>query len=157
MNVADENISFKQCQQLRTWGIPIRQIGVEIARKGIQDTDVIPLLLDLARPTLFTHDVGFWRASLCHQRYCLVFLAVERDVAAVFIRRLLRHPQFDTQAKRMGTIIRVSYEGLSVWQIHVEQEIHHSWTDLDGRPYPAVVREEESLYVTDFVDGANED
>ncbi len=49
------------------------------------------------------------------------------DEVASFARRLLRHPEFDTQAKRMGKIIRVSSKGLWVWRLHAEHEAQLDW------------------------------
>jgi hypothetical protein len=54
-------------------------------------------------------------------------MAVRQDEAAVFTRRLLRHKEFNTQAKRMGKVIRLSPVILSVWQLHTEEEIHYDW------------------------------
>jgi len=45
----------------------------------------------------------------------------------MFIRRFLRHQEFDTQAKRMETVIRVSYAGLFVWRLYAQQETYHTW------------------------------
>ena len=45
------------------------------------------------------------------------------------IRRFLLHPEFNTQAKRMGTVIRISPIGIHLWQRHAEEEIFISWND----------------------------
>jgi len=129
MNVLDENISIIQRRLLKDWHIPIRHIGYEIGRKGMKDDEIIPFLLTLHHPTFFTLDWDYFKRSLGHARYCLVYLDVRRDEIATFIRRLLRHPEFDTQAKRMGAIIRLSHTGLAVWRFHAEQEVHYDWTD----------------------------
>jgi len=42
----------------------------------------------------------------------LIYLDVEKSESAIFIRRLLKHPEFNTQVKRMGNVIRVSHAGL---------------------------------------------
>ncbi len=55
------------------------------------------------------------------------FLSVSRCEAAIFIRRFLRHPKFDTQAKRMGTVIRISMNGIYLWRQHAEMETFISW------------------------------
>ena len=47
--------------------------------------------------------------------------------AATFVRRLLRHREFNTQAKRMGKVIRLSTVELSVWEIHREKESNFAW------------------------------
>ena len=127
MTILDENINASQRQLLRSWRIRVRQIGVDISRKGIKDDEILPLLLTQRRPSFFTRDLGFYHRKFCHARYCLVCLAVNRYDAAMFVRRLLRHSEFDTQAKRMGTVIRVSAVGLHVWRLHAEQEVFVPW------------------------------
>jgi hypothetical protein len=127
MNILDENILKDQRELLLGWRVRIRQIGYDIGRKGMTDEEIIPLLLQSRRPTFFTLDFDFYKPDLCHARYCLVCMAVRQDEAAVFTRRLLRHKEFNTQAKRMGKVIRLSPVILSVWQLHTEEEIHYDW------------------------------
>ena len=127
VNVLDENILESQRQLLRGWRIPVRQIGHELGRKGMQDEEIIPLLLRLRRPTLYTRDLGFYSRSLCHARYSLVILAVGQYEAAHFIRRVLQHPDFGTQTTRMGVVIRVMHAGLIAWHLNVESEVRYNW------------------------------
>ena len=128
MNILDENILESQRQTLRSWRIRIRQIGEDVGRKGMKDDELIPFLLNQRRPKFFTRDLGFYERKLCHRRHSLVCLAVGQYEAATFVRRLLRHPDFNTQEKRMGAIIRVSSAGLQVWRLHAEHEIRLSWS-----------------------------
>ena len=72
MNILDENITESQRQLLRSWRIRVRQIGVDVSRKGIQDDEILPFLLTRRRPTFFTRDMGFYTRTFCHARYCLV-------------------------------------------------------------------------------------
>ncbi len=127
MNVLDENILKDQRDLLLQLGVPIRQIGYEVGRKGMKDDEIIPFLLKFRRPTFFTLDFGFYKRQLCHGRYCLVYLDVGQQEAAKFIRRLLRYKAFNTQAKRMGTVIRVSPAGLSAWHQGGEKEATFEW------------------------------
>jgi len=127
VNILDENILQSQRQTLRSWRIRVHQIGEDTGRKGMQDDEIIPFLLGQHRTTFFTRDLGFYDRRLCHSRYCLVCLAVERYEVAHFVRRLLQHLEFNTQAKRMGTVIRVSSAGLQVWRLHADRQIHLSW------------------------------
>lgn len=131
MNILDENIIDSQRWLLRSWRISVRQIGYEVGRQGVDDEAIIPLLHQLRRPTFFTRDSDFYEHTLCHTGYCIVHLAVKKDEVANFIRRLLRHPEFDTQTKRMGKVIRVSHTRLLVWRLHTEQEIHVAWNKTD--------------------------
>jgi hypothetical protein len=43
------------------------------------------------------------------------------------MRRLLRHPEADTRAKRMGAVIRVSHAGFSIWRRNVAKELWICW------------------------------
>jgi hypothetical protein len=113
--------------KLKSWRISVRHIGYDIVRKGIQDDEIIPLLCRLRYPTFFTLDFGFYQRGLCHKRYCLVCMDIYEDEAASFVRRLLRHPEFDMQAKRMGAVIRISRKGLGVWRLHAEKEMQFDW------------------------------
>lgn len=129
MNILDENILEGQRQLLLRWHVPFRQIGYEVGRKGLTDDEIIPFLLRFRQPTFFTLDRDFYDRLLCHKRYGLVFLDVAQSEAAIFVRRLLRHPEFDTHSKRMGSIIRALHSGLKVWHLPKEQELFYNWLD----------------------------
>jgi len=101
---------------LRSRRIRAYQVGQDVGRAGIKDDQIAPLLLKLRRPTFFTGDLGFLEAKLCHSRYGIVCLAVGPDEAASLVRRFLRHPSFDTQAKRLGRVMRVGQVGIRVFQ-----------------------------------------
>ena len=128
MNILDENILLSQRDQLRAWKVHFRQIGMEIGRSGMKDhKDIIPLLHTLHHPTFFSCDHGFYRAQLRYAGYCVVWLDVLDDEAATYIRRLLRHQAFRTQAQRMGKVIRVRHSGVSYWQLRERKERLVSW------------------------------
>jgi len=93
----------------------------------MQDDEIIALLQQLRRPTFFTRDEDFFDRRLCHAGYSLVYMAVERHEAALFVRRLLRHADFNTQAKRMGAVLRVSSAGLSAWRLHAKKPLAFEW------------------------------
>jgi hypothetical protein len=107
VNILDENIPKPQRELLEGRRIAVKQVGVNIARKGLLDEEIIPLLQHLRLPTFFTRDRDFYERHLCHSECCLVYLSVERSEAALFVRRFLRHPFFKTRASRMGRVIRV--------------------------------------------------
>ncbi|CAG0935382.1 hypothetical protein TFLX_04219 [Thermoflexales bacterium] len=127
MNILDEQIPNEQRQLLKSWRYSVRHIGYDIGRKGMQDDEIIPLLRRLRQPTFFTLDFGFYERQLCHQRYCIVWMDIDEDETASFVRRLLRHAEFDTQAKRMGAVLDLSRRGLKVWRLHAEKEVYLSW------------------------------
>jgi hypothetical protein len=115
--VLDENLPAGQRRLLRSWRIPLRVIGVDVATWGTDDAALLPVLQHLPQPTFFSLDKDFYRPEWAHGRYSLVWLDVRGRQAAEFIRRFLRHPAFNTQAKRMGPVVRVHAGGLSCWRI----------------------------------------
>lgn len=116
MIVLDENVDDYERDRLRTWHIRAHKIGRDLGTKGVKDEQIIPLLMSLTRPTLFTLDDDFNNPRLCHSAYCIVYLAVRATDVATYVRRVLRHPALNTQAKRMGAVIRASEPGLRVWR-----------------------------------------
>ena len=129
MNILDENIPRNQRELLLSWRVSIRQIGYDTGRKGIQDDEIIPLLHQLRRPTFFTRDSDCFDRRLCHQGYCLVYLDVDKYEAALFIRRVLKHPEINTQAKRMGSVIRASRKGLGLYRHHAGELTSLDWQE----------------------------
>jgi hypothetical protein len=127
VNVLDENIPANQRLLLERWGVAVRQVGFNLGRPGMQDDEIIPLLLQQRRPTFFTRDGDFHDRRLCHADYCLVYLAVDKHEVAAFVRRLLRHPACRTQAQRMGSVMRVSSAGLSIWRLRASRELVLAW------------------------------
>lgn len=75
MLILDENFRLEQQAVLSAWRIRARKIGKEVARFWTDDSDLIPLLLRLPKPTFFTHDEDFWRQSLWPPAYCLAWLS----------------------------------------------------------------------------------
>jgi hypothetical protein len=118
MNLLDEQVRADQRLLLSRWRIPFRQIGRDIAESGIKDENIIPFLHRLKRPTLFTHDEGFFSRQLVHPAYSLVWLDTSDVEAALYIRRFLKHSSFSTTAKRMGVVARVHHDGVHFWQHH---------------------------------------
>src|SRR5438093_10341089 len=116
MILLDEQVRSDQRVFLTRFGIAFRQIGKDIAPSGIKDENIIPFLLRLKWPTLFTHDRGFFQQRLTHSGYCLALLSESDIEAAIYIRKFLRHPRFNTNTKRMGVIARAHLEAVHFWQ-----------------------------------------
>ena len=60
-------------------------------------------------------------------RSAIVCLEVVSEEVAVFVRRVLRHPRLNTQAKRMGTVVRASHRGLGLWRLYAQEEEMILW------------------------------
>lgn len=122
MNILDENVPVDQRQRLLIRGVRVRQIGHDIGSQGMKDREIIPWLQQRRRSTLLTLDADFYDRRLCYAAYCLAYLNVADDEAASVIRRFLKHTEFDTQAKRMGTVVRLSHAGIRRWRRLGEEE-----------------------------------
>ena len=91
------------------------------------DEAIMPLLHQLTRPIFFSRDRDFYKPTLRHADYCLVWLDTASHETALYIRRLLGHPAFNTEAKRLGHVIHVSANGFHYWHLRVEAEQSASW------------------------------
>jgi hypothetical protein len=129
MLVLDENLPEGQRLWLRSWRVHFPVIGVEVASPGTKDENLIPVLHRLANPAFFSLDRNFYRPDWAHSAYCLVWLDVRGRQAAEFIRRFLKHPAFDTQAKRMGKVVRVHADGLLYWRVGDSSPKSAAWQD----------------------------
>ena len=127
MNLLDENFPDDQRRLLESKGIRVQKIGRGIGRRGIDDTDIIPLLHQMRKTTFFSLDEDFYHRRWCHRAYCLVYLDIAETKAAKYVRRVLRHRDLKTKAKRMGMVIKVRPEGLTLWRISERTEIHLEW------------------------------
>ena len=108
MYLLDENITKDQRELLEKWRYNVKQIGIDVATKGIQDIQIITLLQQLHGVLFLTRDTDFFKHSYCHPNYCIVYLDVEKTETAWFIRKFLKHPEFNTTAKRLGKIVKVN-------------------------------------------------
>lgn len=122
MNSLDENVPASQRKRLESWRIRVRQIGTNVSHKEIGGEQIIPLLQALRRVTFFTLDVDLADPQLCHPSYRLVYLAMDDDQAAAYVRRVLKHPALNTQVKRMGAVVRTSDAGVHIWRRNLDEE-----------------------------------
>jgi len=129
VNLLDENVPLDQFDLLRARGIPCRVIGREVAESSIGDDNIVSLLHRLKHPTFFTRDEHFFKRRLCHKSYCLVWLDVAPEEAALFVQRFLRHSRFDTRAKRLGLVARAHHDGVHFWQRNRAALQQAGWTE----------------------------
>jgi hypothetical protein len=125
--IVDENIFDGQRLLLQAWRLAAKQIGLDFGRKGLKDEEIVVLLRRQRNATFFTRDGDFFVPSLRHPGYCIVVAAVGQNEVAVFIRRFLRHPDFNTQAKRAGRVVRISHTGLTLWRLRSQTQTHTAW------------------------------
>ena len=129
MTLLDENILAGQRVILDATGVAVRQIGYDFASKGLKDDDIVVMLRSQNGVTFFTRDIGFYSPALRHARYCVVALAVAQNEVSVFVRRFLRHPQFNTKSKRLGAVVRISHTGIWLFRLRSQSELHVRWDE----------------------------
>lgn len=128
MIILDHNIPEDQAKQLRQRRIHFRQIGFEVGRPEWDDQQEILRFLHASKQiTFFTRDLGFFHARLRHANYCLVTLTVHVLETAHYISKLLRHPHFNTRAKRNGKVMKVSTKSINFWQIGRQRQSIVRW------------------------------
>ena len=128
MIVLDHDIPQDQAKQLRRRRIHFRQIGFEVGRPEWKDQQEILRFLHATKQlTFFTRDLGFFRARLRHANYCLVALTVPVLETADYISKLLRHPHFNTRAKRNGKVVRVSTKSITFWELGRQRQSTTRW------------------------------
>jgi hypothetical protein len=126
--ILDHNIPNDQAAQLQRRRVRFRQIGFEVGRPEWDDQQEILRFLHATKQiTFFTRDLGFFRAPLRHANYCLVALTVPVLETAQYISKLLRHPDFNTRAKRNGRVVRVSTKSIAFWEIGRMQQRTIHW------------------------------
>jgi hypothetical protein len=125
--ILDENIFGDQRRILEGSGIAVRQIGKELGHDRTDDEGIIPILHHLPKPTFFTYDQDFFDPNLRHDRYCLVWLDVRVQEVASFVRRFLRHRDFNTKKKRMGTVVQVSPQKIKCWRKNAKKAEYLLW------------------------------
>jgi hypothetical protein len=126
--ILDHNVPVDQAEQLRRHRVRFRQIGFEVGRPEWDDQqEILRYLHRTKQVTFFTRDLGFYRARLRHANYCLVVLTVPVLETAHYISKLLRHPNFNTRAKRNGKVIRVSTRNINFWEMRRQRQDTARW------------------------------
>ena len=129
MLLLDENLPGGQRLLLRNWGLHFRVVGIEVGRTGTKDENLIPVLHRLQQATFFSLDRFFFRPELLHRNICRVWLDVMDEQAAGFIRRFVKQPDFNTQAKGLGKVVPVHADGLHIRQIDSMELRSIRWHD----------------------------
>lgn len=128
MFLLDEHVLDNQLDKLILGHLPVKKIGRGVGRKGMDDyNQIIPMLHLLAKTTFFTHDLGFYKRKFCHSCYCMVILRVGRYEAAKYIRRFLKHADFNTHNKRMGWVIEVHKTVIKGIRVGRTDEFKFAW------------------------------
>ncbi len=90
----------------------VRFITVLRPHTVIKDDGIPELLRRQNQPTFVTiNEKDFWQKTAIDQRFCVVCFTLSdahTDRIPQTLRRLFRYPEFETKAKRMGKVIRIT-------------------------------------------------
>jgi hypothetical protein len=99
----------------------------------IKDEEIPTVLRRVRQPTFVTTNVAdFWRRVPAHSQYIIVCVALPSErlhELPPLLRQLLQLPEFNTKAKRMGKVIRVSPSQLQYYERLGNHITHiHTWS-----------------------------
>ena len=121
MYLLDENITKDQRELLKKWRFRVKQVGIDFENKGIKDEQIITLLQQIKGVLFITRDIDFFKKEFCHINYCIVFLDVEKNEVAYYIRKFLTHPSFNNNYKRLGKIIKLNQTYIQYYVLKSEK------------------------------------
>lgn len=125
-NVLDELTIKEVSEQLKRWRIATDKVGREFGQFGWSDEQIRGALIG-SRKTFHTRDKGYYKPIYRHSSYSLVFYDVRDDEMAYYIRRLLRHSLFNTHAKRLGKVIKVTSIHIEFWEVGRSGKVKVEW------------------------------
>jgi len=121
-NILDANIEADNVSQLRR-PLKVKQIGVHFLPGSADDERIISLLRRLKTPTFVTKDCkDFYQRRRLDKRYCIICVDVHWTEFVSTVRKIFRHPLFNTVAKRMGKVIRVTSTHINYFEVGENKE-----------------------------------
>jgi hypothetical protein len=92
------------------------------SRTLINDDEIPALLRRLKQPTFVTINwPDFWKKLPVNHHYCLICFAIDldrRNEIPSLLRQVLKLKQFNTKARRMGVVMRVTKKAVHYYRIN---------------------------------------
>jgi len=129
MIVLDEQLLGRNIEtEIEKWYRGDVRFVIELRPGTVIKDDAIPKLLRKEnQPTFVTiNEKDFWRKTPIDNKYCVVCFTLpdsRTNEISQALRELFRHPEFNTKAKRMGKVIRVTDREISYYTFS-ERQIH---------------------------------
>ena len=123
--VLDEQIDVEWYQMLKQRR-SFDKVGDGFGRKGLQDEEIYHLLHGTGK-TFHSQDSDHYHPDNRHKSYCLVYYEVRDAELVDYILRFLRHPEFNTHAKRLGKVIRVAPQYIEYWEVGKQERTRVEW------------------------------
>ncbi len=126
-HIFDENFPASAVQVVRQKVVSVAQLGQDWGVSGWLDVEQIFPQLHGSRATFHTLDAGLFKRRYSHRDYCLVYYDVPEAELAYWVLKFLRHRQFNTHAKRLGKVVKVSPAKLAYWALHEPRMKQLEW------------------------------
>jgi len=124
MIVLDEQLLGRHLEyEIEQWYRGKVRFVVDLRPNSVIKDEALPeLLRRQQQPTFITiNEKDFWRKITVDRRYCIVCFAWPdsrvREIPPA-LRTLLHRSEFNTKAKRIGTVMRVADEKVSYYTFH---------------------------------------
>jgi|GEM_PF-5439417 len=124
-HLLDEHVIARHAEEIQKKISSVNQIGVDWGEPGWDDIEQIIPHLHHSKTTFHTLDEDFFKRRLLHNDYCIVFYNIPIKNFVDSVLNFLHHPLFDSHAKRLGKIIKVSLNNIVYWDI-VDHKIHET-------------------------------
>lgn len=130
MIVLDEHLQSKGLEEtIRNWYAGAVLSILDLRPDTVIKDEAIPgLLAQQNQPTFVTINVtDFWQRVPASEKFCLACFAVtslEIIHIPALLRRLMRHSDFDTKAKRTGKVVRITSQGHATFYSITNREPH---------------------------------
>ena len=124
MIILDEQLLGRELEhRIATWYRGAVCFIIDLRPSSVIKDDSIPSLLHQQnQPTFVTiNEKDFWQKVSIDRRFCVVCFTLPDSRANEIpssLRSFLRRSEFNTKAKRMGKVIRVSDVGISYYTAH---------------------------------------
>lgn len=123
MIVLDEQLLGRNLEESISAWYPGRVCFItDLCPDTVIKDDAIPMLLrQESQPTFVTiNERDFWRKVEINNNFCIVCFTLPDRRAwqiAASLRTILQHSEFDTKAKRMGRVLRVTDNNVAYYSV----------------------------------------
>jgi len=124
-HILDEQVSAKHAEQIRRKLSSVVQLGVDWGVRGWDDVEQVIPHLQSSKATFHTLDDGFFKRRFLHAGYCIVYYEVPHVDLVRWMTRWLRHPGFNTHAKRLGKVVKVQQNRITYWDV-TDRQLHEA-------------------------------
>ena len=123
----DENFPASAVQIIQQKVVSVAQVGANWGESGWLDQEQILPHLHGSRATFHTLDAGLFKRRYGHRDYCLVYYDVPEAELAKWVLKFLRHPRFNTHAKRLGKVVKVNPSKITYWEFREHRIKEIGW------------------------------